>query len=140
MDIDVKMKTMNAVHRTVMKVSGGRFGWKAASMPVLKLTTTGRKSGQPRTVMLTSPQHSDDAILVVASKGGNDHHPAWFLNLRDNPQVEVETKGHKRTMTARILSSEERSELWPSVVAAYKGYAGYQDGTDREIPLVMLEA
>jgi len=140
MHVDAKMKTMNAVHRALLTMSGGRIGWNAAKMPVLKLTTTGRKSGQARTVMLTSPQQSDDSILVVASKGGNDHHPSWFLNLRDNPEVEVETRGKKRKMTARIVGAEERAKLWTVVIAAYDGYAAYQKSTDREIPLVLLES
>lgn len=137
---DLFLKTANVLHKGLLKISGGRIGWEAGNMPVLHLTTMGRKSGQPRTVMLTTPHQEGDAILIVASKGGDEHHPAWFLNLRDHPEVDVETKDqpkHKRT--ARILSGPERDELWPLVTKKYKGYAGYQDKTDREIPLVLLE-
>jgi deazaflavin-dependent oxidoreductase (nitroreductase family) len=137
---DFVLKTMNTMHRAALKVSGGRLGWEAAKMPVVQLTTIGRKSGEPRTVMLTSPVQQGDTIVIVASKGGADHHPAWFLNLRDNPNVEVASKGepmHK--MTARVATAEERSDLWPVIIAKYKGYAGYQTKTEREIPLVMLD-
>ena len=134
------LKTMNAVHRGLLAVSGGKVGWKASGMPVLELTTIGRKSGQARSVMLTSPISSGDAVVVVASRGGDDRHPAWFLNLRDNPAVEVALQGKsKQPMTARIATEEERADLWPRLTAAHKNYAGYQSKTVREIPLVLLE-
>jgi deazaflavin-dependent oxidoreductase (nitroreductase family) len=124
----------------VQKLSGGRFGWDVANMPVLELTTTGRKSGRPRTVLLTSPLRDGDAIVVVASRGGDDHHPAWLVNLRANPDVEVAIgRQPRRPMRARIADPDERARLWPQVVAKYKGYGDYQTKTDREIPLVLLE-
>lgn len=141
MPSDLFLKTANTAHRALLKVTGGRLGWTAGSMPVVQLTTIGRKSGEPRTVMLTSPHQDGDTMVLVASRGGDDHHPAWFLNLREQPQVEVETEGRpKRTMTARIADTAERAELWPIVVDAYSGYADYQKRTDREIPLVLLES
>ena len=106
------MKTMNTMHRTILKISGGRIGWKAGNMPALELTTTGRKSGQPRTSMLTSPWQDGDKLAIVASAGGNDSHPAWFLNLRDHPEVEVRTEKGSAKMTARITSGDERATLW----------------------------
>ena len=134
------LKTMNAVHRGVLKVSGGRLGWDAQNMPVLELTTTGRKSGRPHSIMLTSPFQEGNTIVVVASRGGDDHHPAWFLNLQANPQVEVAMKGAaRRRMRARVATPEERARLWPLVIADHKNYAGYQTRTQREIPLVLLE-
>ena len=79
-------------------------------------------------------------IVVVASRGGDDQHPAWFLNLRDNPDVEVAFKGKpKEHMHARVATAEERARLWPEVTKTYKGYANYQTKTTREIPLVLLE-
>jgi deazaflavin-dependent oxidoreductase (nitroreductase family) len=104
-------------------------------MPVLELTTIGRKSGKPRSCMLTSPIQEGDAIVIVASRGGDDFHPAWYLNLVDNPQVQVRYK----MMTARTATTEERARMWPIVEKQYKGYAGYQQRTDREIPLVILD-
>jgi deazaflavin-dependent oxidoreductase (nitroreductase family) len=139
MPSDVALKTMNFVHRVVMKASFGRVGWSAMNMPVLELTTIGRKSGQTRTVLLTSPLQEGSTYVVVASRGGDDEHPAWFLNLRDNPRVEVTIKGDKHAMTARVADADERARLWPLVVADHKNYAGYQSKTDREIPLVLLE-
>jgi len=134
------LKTMNAVHRGVLKVSGGRLGWDAQNMPVLELTTTGRKSGRPHSVMLTSPVQEGNTSVIVASRGGDDHHPAWFLNLQANPEVEVAMKGGaRRRMRARVATPEERARLWPLVVADHKNYAGYQRRTQREIPLVLLE-
>jgi deazaflavin-dependent oxidoreductase (nitroreductase family) len=140
MPSDLAFKTMNTFHRLVVKVSGGRLGWQSASMPVLELTTTGRKSGLPRSVMLTSPLQEGEMIVVIASRGGDDQHPAWFLNLRDNPDVEVSMKGEpKRRMRARVANPEERARLWPRVTAGHKNYGNYQSKTQREIPLVLLE-
>jgi deazaflavin-dependent oxidoreductase (nitroreductase family) len=140
MPSDLFFRGLNTVHRTVMKLSGGRLGWDVANMPVLELTTTGRKSGRPHMVVLTSPVRDGDAIVVVGSRGGDNHHPAWFLNLRDNPDVDVAIgREPKRLMRARVADPDERARLWPQVVARYKGYGDYQTKTDREIPLVLLE-
>jgi len=140
MPSDTALKAMNTIHRVILKASFGHLGWSASNMPVLELTTTGRKSGQKRVVMLTSPLQQGDTYVVVASRGGDDTHPAWFLNLRDDPQVEVAVQGGPlRPMRARVANSEERAELWPRVTADHKNYAGYQTKTDREIPLVLLE-
>jgi deazaflavin-dependent oxidoreductase (nitroreductase family) len=140
MPSDAVFKTVNILHRAMLKLSGGRIGWDVGKMPVVELTTTGRKSGQRRSVMLTSPLKEGSTIVVVASRGGDDHHPAWFLNLRDDPSVEVAMRGEpKRSMRARVASSEERARLWPLVTADYKNYADYQTKADREIPLVLLE-
>jgi len=99
----------------------------------------GRKSGKKRTTMLTTPVHDDDRVVLVASYGGDDRHPAWFLNVRDNPEVELEMKGKKRTMRAHVASTDEKAALWPDVVESHKGYAEYQTKTERDIPLVILE-
>ena len=140
MPSDTMLKGMNALHRGLLKVSGGRLGWTAGKMPVLELTTTGRKSGRKRSVMLTSPHQDGDSLLIVASRGGDDVHPAWFLNLRDEPAVEVALGGAPaRPYTARSLSSEERAQLWETVTGDFANYAGYQKKTDREIPLVYLD-
>ena len=140
MPSDFAFKTMNALHRGAMKLTGGRVGWTGSGMPVLELTTIGRKSGQARTVMLTSPLQQGDTLVIVASRGGDDTHPAWLLNLRDNPRVEVALKGQpKRPYLAHIASADERAELWPKVIADHKNYGDYQTKTDREIPLVLLE-
>jgi deazaflavin-dependent oxidoreductase (nitroreductase family) len=137
---DLILKTMNTAHRVLLRVTGNRLGASFAGMPSLELTTIGRKSGRPRSVMLTSPLREGDAYVVVASRGGEDFHPAWFLNLRDNPDVEVRVIGTpKQKMRARIASADERARMWPQITEKYRNYAGYQKKTDREIPLVLLE-
>ena len=139
MPSDLALKTMNTVHRIIQTASFGKLGWKAGTMPVLELTTTGRKSGQKRAVLLTSPIQEGDTVVVVASRGGDDTHPAWFLNLRDDPDVEVALGGApKAPYTAAVADADTRARMWPIVASTYKGYAGYQEKTDREIPLVLL--
>ena len=139
MPSDRTLKMMNGVHRLILGVTRGKAGWTAGNMPVLELTTIGRKSGEPRSCLLTSPIQENGEIVIVASRGGDDHHPAWYLNLLETPQVQVSYQGapHK-IMTARTANSEERARMWPVVAGAYKGYAGYQEKTSREIPLVIL--
>jgi deazaflavin-dependent oxidoreductase (nitroreductase family) len=140
MPSDLTLKTMNSIHRVLLKASFGRVGWSVAKMPVLELTTIGRKSGQPRSVMLTSPLQEGASVVVVASRGGDDQHPAWFLNLRDNPNVEVALKGGPRQpRRARVANAEERARMWPQITSEYKNYGDYQTKTDREIPLVLLD-
>lgn len=140
MPSDLALKAMNAIHRGLLTVSFGKVGWKAAGMPVLELTTTGRRSGARRTCLLTSPLQLGDTYVIVASRGGDDHHPAWFLNLEANPEVEVAIGGAPReARRARVASPDERAELWPQIAERYRNYAGYQAKTSREIPLVLLE-
>ena len=140
MPSDFGFKVMNAVHRGLLKITGGRVGWEVLDMPVLELTTLGRKRGRPHSVMLTSPVQDGQILVVVASRGGDDRSPAWFMNIRDNPEVQVALKGAaKQRMRARIATPEERAHLWPRVVADHQNYATYQARTSRQIPLVLLE-
>jgi deazaflavin-dependent oxidoreductase (nitroreductase family) len=140
MPSDLQLKAMNTIHRAMLKVSFGRVGWNVANMPVLELTTTGRKSGLPRSVMLTSPLQEGTTYVVVASRGGDDKAPAWLFNIEAEPAVEVVVNGkHKQQMTARVATAEERARMWPLVIADHKNYEGYQKRTDREIPLILLE-
>jgi deazaflavin-dependent oxidoreductase (nitroreductase family) len=134
---DFLFKWVTAGHIAAYRASGGRLGGRLMRMPVLLLTTTGRKSGLKRTTPLTYLAEGDD-IVLVASKGGHPQHPAWYLNLTAHSEVEVEQGSKRRTMTARTASPEERAELWPKVTELYSGYAGYQERTDRQIPLVIL--
>ena len=108
-------------------------------MPVLLLTTRGRRSGRRRTVPLTYLRDGDDLVLI-ASYGGSPRHPAWFLNLAADPEVEVRIGRGRRRMKARRATPDERARLWPKVVETYDGYAAYQRRTTREIPLVFLSA
>jgi len=130
---------MNTVHRTLMTVSGGRIGWTAGKRPLPDLTSTGRKGGEQRSTLLTSPWQDGETMAIIASAGGNDAHPAWYLNLEADPSVRVRTEDGERSMTARTATGDERSRLWTEISEKYTNYAGYQKKTDREIPVVLLE-
>jgi deazaflavin-dependent oxidoreductase (nitroreductase family) len=104
----------------------------------LLLTTTGRKSGKTRTTPLLYLRDGAD-IAVVASNGGSDSAPAWWLNLRATPAAHIELGRHKIPVTARKASQEERDRLWPAFTAGYNGYEKYITRTSREIPVVILE-
>lgn len=136
---DNAFKLFTGLHRAVFKASGGRLLGRMGGMPVVLLRTTGRKSGQPRETMLTSPVQEGDAVVVIASYGGDPRHPAWFLNLEANPEAEIVMAGRTGTVKARVASPEEKERLWPQAVAHHKGYAGYQQKTSRDIPVVLLE-
>ncbi|MCH1512892.1 MAG: nitroreductase family deazaflavin-dependent oxidoreductase [Acidimicrobiales bacterium] len=139
MPSNLAMKLSNILHRGLIKTTAGRRGWDLINMPVLKLTTTGRKTGLARTVMLTSPHQIGSNLVIVASKGGADQHPEWFLNLESDPHVHVETRNSSQEMTARIINTDEREALWEIITAKYGNYLNYQRKTKREIPLVVLE-
>lgn len=122
------------------RATSGRVLGRFRGAPVLLLTTTGRKSGQPRTQPLIYVR--DDAgtgAVLVASKGGAPEHPLWYRNLAANPRVEVQIGGDCRPMTARTATPAERAAYWPRLTAVYADYDAYQRWTDREIPLVILE-
>jgi deazaflavin-dependent oxidoreductase (nitroreductase family) len=136
---DVLLKLMNQTHRVLIAVSGGRAGRSFSGMPVVELTTIGRKSGQPRSCMLTSPYQEGDRIYIVASRGGDDHNPAWFLNLVDNPEVRVSIQGGaEQKMHAEVADADERARVWPLITSKHSNYANYQKKTRREIPVVVL--
>ncbi|MET0933735.1 MAG: nitroreductase/quinone reductase family protein [Mycetocola sp.] len=136
---DAGMRAMNAVHRALLAVSGGRIGRRAGRMLVVELHTVGRKSGRRRSTMLTAPIHRDGRYVLVASKGGDDRNPQWYANLSAYPDVELTVDGTTRVFRARTASDEEKRSLWPEIVAAYPGYAAYQRRTARNIPLVICE-
>jgi deazaflavin-dependent oxidoreductase (nitroreductase family) len=122
----------------VYRLTKGRVGGRLMDMPVLLLTTTGRRSGQERTVPLTYFEDGD-ALLVVGSKGGSPRHPDWYLNLGADPEVEVQVGGEHRLLRARTATAEEAERLWPMVLARAPVYGKYRTKTSREIPLVLLE-
>jgi deazaflavin-dependent oxidoreductase (nitroreductase family) len=108
-------------------------------MPAVELETIGRRTGQVRSTMLTSPLHDDRRVVLVASRGGSDYHPAWYVNLSADPDVKVTMYGQSRQMRARTASPEEKAALWPEIVAVYKNYEGYQKRSSRDIPVVICE-
>jgi deazaflavin-dependent oxidoreductase (nitroreductase family) len=105
---------------------------------ILLLFTKGRKSGEERINPLIFQPHGD-AFLIVASRGGTDQPPAWFLNLEADPEVEIQVKGDRFPVRARVASAAEKPEMWAKMAAAWPDYDDYQERTDREIPVVVLE-
>ena len=136
---DIGLTTMSQVHRAILRGTGGRVLNSALGMQVVELHTVGRKSGLPRSTMLTAPVIDGKRIVLVASKGGDDRDPDWYRNLMAHPDAELTVDGQRRPVRARRASAEEKTELWPRVVAAYGGYAGYQRRTQRDIPLVLCD-
>ena len=132
-------KLMNLAHRLVLTVSGNRLLAKPFGMPLIELHTTGRKSGLPRSCYLTTPVHDTERVVLVASKGGDDRNPDWYQNLQSYPDAELVINGERRTVRARTAGAAEKAELWPKIVAAYQGYANYQQRTSRDIPVVICE-
>jgi deazaflavin-dependent oxidoreductase (nitroreductase family) len=141
---DLKHKVKDAVfvgvtfaHKELYRRTAGRIGGKAGNIQILILTTTGRKTGQPRTTMLNYGVDGDRLVLV-ASFGGDDRHPQWYRNLGANPEVSVQIGTETRRMRAATATPEERPRLWSLMTARYSGYDGYQQKTEREIPVVVL--
>ena len=124
-------------HKTIYRLSGGLIGHRIPFGPkMLLLDHVGAKSGTKRTTPLVYIDDGD-SYVVVASKGGHPRHPAWYHNLRANPETTVQVGTRKVDVTARVATPAQRKRLWPKVVDAYSGYEGYQQRTDRKIPLVI---
>jgi deazaflavin-dependent oxidoreductase (nitroreductase family) len=132
------LRVFSALNTFLYRASGGRVGGTFRGAPVLLLTTTGRRSGKRRTLPLLYVEDGD-RLALIASKGGAPEHPAWYRNLSANPDVEVEVGRTQRHMRARTAYGEERARLWERAVAMYAPYADYQEKTEREIPVVVLE-
>ncbi|HWL37063.1 MAG TPA: nitroreductase family deazaflavin-dependent oxidoreductase [Frankiaceae bacterium] len=135
---DLLFKGINAFHPALLKLTGGRVGRSLGGMPVVLLETVGRKSGEPRQTPLTAPVVDGETVVLVASYGGDSRHPAWYHNLCAQPEVAITMNGVRREMRARTATAEEKADLWPRIVRSYRGYAGYQKRTDRDIPVVLL--
>jgi deazaflavin-dependent oxidoreductase (nitroreductase family) len=118
--------------------TGGQEGHDWNGTTALLLTTTGRRSGEERTLPLIY-QPDGDGYVIVASKGGWDHHPAWYLNLDANPDVTVQVKDDSFPARARTAQGEERERLWKVMAATWPDYDEYQKKTERQIPVVILE-
>ena len=125
-------------HALWYRLFRGRVVGKMGKAPILLLTTTGRKTGKARELPLMY-QSEGETIYLVASNGGRPHHPAWYLNLRDNPAVKVQIGGSDRTMVARAANADEKARIWPKMTAIYKGYDSYVKKTDRDIQVIILE-
>lgn len=120
------------------RVSGGRLFGRIGRAPVLLLTTTGRRSGRTRTAPVLY-MADGDRLIVIGSNAGNEHPPAWALNLRANPSAEVEVRGTHRKVRARVAQGDERDDLWRRMNAQYGGFDDYRQRTARHIDLFVLE-
>ena len=139
------IKTMSKVNVAIYRWTGGLLGstWRVGSafprgIPVLLLTTIGRKSGQPRIAPLLFIEDGGN-VIIVGSQGGLPKDPLWYKNLQANPDCEVQIKRRKMKMRAHTASPEERARLWPKLVEHYADFASYETWTDRVIPVVVLE-
>ena len=134
----VTVQWMTGMNNVAYRLSGGRVaGHIPSGAPICLLTTTGRRSGRPRTVPLVYVPDGDD-LVVVASRGGMGSHPAWYLNLRDDPAATVQLGVSTMAVRARDATDEERGRLWPGLTAAYPHFDAYQARTSRHIPVVVL--
>ncbi len=129
---------LSRLHVVLYRTSGGRLGGRfGKKAPVLLLTTTGRKSGKQRTTPLLYVEEPGQYV-VIASVGGAPKHPAWYLNVRDNPAATIQIGSRRLAVSAKTASPEERARLWPLATQMYSGYDDYQAKTSREIPVVIL--
>jgi deazaflavin-dependent oxidoreductase (nitroreductase family) len=129
---------MSSLHRILYRMTRGVIGRRLVDNDILLLTTRGRGTGREHTVPLLYLRGGDH-LVVIASHGGRDRHPEWYLNLVGEPLVTVQIGAERASLRARTATEEEREAWWPRVLAAYSDYAVYQRRTDREIPVVMLE-
>ena len=131
------LRMFTRVHTAILMLSGGRIGSSVIGMPVLMLTTIGRRSGKRRSVALGYLVEGD-AYVVIASYGGSPRSPAWRLNLLKEPRAAIQVKSLKVAVTTREADGELRERLWARVVAQAPLYQKYQDRTNRVIPVVLL--
>jgi F420H(2)-dependent quinone reductase len=129
---------LGALHRVLYRASGGRIGSQIWGLPIVLLTTTGRASGRQRTVPLCALR-KDEGYVVIASYGGLDRPPSWWLNLQRDPHATVQVGRATRKVLARETTGDERAQLWAEVTTIAPGYLGYARRTSRTIPVVLLE-
>lgn len=131
------IRMLGRVHAWLWRLFGGKLGSGFGKAPFLLLTTTGRKTGRPRTTPVLYFRDGTD-LIVVASFGGNDIHPGWYLNLESFPEATVLIQGQRRRVFARRVAPEEKKRIWPRLVELYPNFDLYQRRTGREIPLLRL--
>ena len=136
--MNLLFRIFGGIHRRVYQLTGGKVGGRIGKLPVLLLTTTGRKSGEPRTQPLAYTK-TGNGYAVIASKGGSAQHPLWYLNLRATPLAEVAIGRETQKVRARDAQGEERERLWRALADLYPGYDRYAQKTSRQIPVVVLE-
>ena len=131
------LNALTKLHVEAYRRTGGRLFGRYGKAPILLLEHVGRKSGERRTTPLLYLEDGDD-LVIIASRGGSDATPAWWLNLRERPETTVQVGSERRQVRAHRATPEERERLWPRVVEMYPDYATYQRRTEREIPLIIL--
>ena len=131
------IKFFGKVHKALYQMTGSRVFANLGQMPTLLLTTTGHKSGQPRTVPLLYIENAD-GFAIVASFGGAPKHPSWYLNLQGDPKATIQIEKRVIPVTATTASQEEKKHLWPEFTAIYPDYDNYEKETERDIPVVLL--
>jgi deazaflavin-dependent oxidoreductase (nitroreductase family) len=134
---DTAARIVTRLHSEIYRRTGGKFAGKAGKTQFLLLTTTGRRSGQPRTTPLNYLKDGDD-FVIVASYGGDDRDPQWLHNLRADPEASVQIGAQRHDVRARVATTEEKARYWPQLVEMYPGYDKYQARTSRQIPVVVL--
>ncbi len=132
------LRWMGRLNIPLYRLSGGRIGGRINQAPVLLLTTTGRKSGQPRTAPIVYLEDGE-SLVVIGSNAGHSRTPAWSLNLKEHPDAEVEVGRKRRPVRARVAEGEERADLWRKHNEQYSGFDEYEARTDRDIALFILE-
>lgn len=132
-------RAINVVHRSVLRVSGGRLGARVMGMETVELHTTGRRSGQRRSVMLTAPVLDPSRVVLVTSKGGEVRHPDWYHNLIACPDVEITHRGTTTAMRAHTSDEIEKAELMPLIAAAYERYPRYQARDEDDVAVIVCE-
>ena len=132
------VRNLSRAHRLLYRWTGGRLGRRLVDNDMILLTTTGARTGSEHTVPLLALRDGR-SLVVIASYGGRHHHPDWFHNLVARPAARVQDGGERFDVIARVAGDAERDHWWPRAVEAYDGYRGYQELTDREIPVVVLD-
>jgi deazaflavin-dependent oxidoreductase (nitroreductase family) len=133
------LKLGSGAHAGVYRATGGKLFGRMGKSPILLLNTVGRKSGRKRTSPLLYVMDGED-FVIIASKGGAPTHPAWYLNLRADPEATVEVGDREVRVRAEETDSEEKARLWQKMVEMYPTYDDYQKKTEREIPLLKLHS
>jgi deazaflavin-dependent oxidoreductase (nitroreductase family) len=128
---------IGADHIRRYRETDGEVGYLWNGVPTLLLEVKGRKSGNVHTSALIFARDGDD-YLIVASYGGAPRHPAWYLNLQDRPNAEIQVKGERIAVVARTATAAEKPRLWQRVNEVWPNYDVYQTRTDRDIPIVVL--
>jgi deazaflavin-dependent oxidoreductase (nitroreductase family) len=135
---DRMLTALGKLNVPVYRLSRGRLLGKVGTAPVLLLTSTGRRSGQKRTAPVLFLAYGERHV-VVGSNAGNERAPAWSFNLKANPDAEIEIRGARRAVRARVAEGDERAELWKKVNQLYEGFDSYDARTARDIAVFVLE-